>query len=101
MIYVSQKQLDQVQYLIEQSKLGNHVLFDAEVVRQVLSDTSELTPDDAYAVEPHIERLMAEPSLERKRAYLEQLDGATFRNVVKTYFNIVENNLFENAEIRH
>jgi hypothetical protein len=101
MIHVSKSQLEQVQYLIQQSLQGNHILFDGETVRKVLRDQAPISAEDAYAVEHHIERLILEPSLERKRAYLEQLDRPTFVQVVKTYFNIVENNLFEKNEARH
>ncbi|MCC7441102.1 MAG: hypothetical protein IT285_05700 [Bdellovibrionales bacterium] len=105
MIYVSQDQLDQVEYLIRQSIQGNHVLFDSDTVRDVFlslrSDASGFAVQDAYGVEHHIERLISQPSLAQKRAYLERLDRDTYRKVVRTYFNIVENNLFESGEARH
>ena len=37
MIYVSQEQLDQVNYLLAQSALGNHLLFDDSTIRRVAS----------------------------------------------------------------
>ena len=102
MIYVSKKQLDQVEYLIGQSIQGNHVLFDSDTVRRVFDRQSDdFSDEDAYSVEHHIERLILQPSLSEKRAYLEHLDPETFDRVVRTYFNIVENNLFENIEVRH
>jgi len=104
-IYVSQDQLDQVEYLINQSIQGNHVLFDAEVVREVFLTAREggesFSVGDAYGVEHHIERIISQPTLLQKRAYLEQLDADTYRKVVRTYFNIVENNLFESGEPKH
>ena len=105
-IYVSKRQLQQVEYLIAQSTLGNHVLFDIERVRQIFwrGDpflTELLSDEDAYSVEHHIERLILQPTLAEKRAYLEKLDPDTFELVVKTYFNIVENNLYEKHEVRH
>jgi hypothetical protein len=112
LIYVSKEQLDQVEYLIGQSILGNHVLFDVDTVRRVF-DSPKLTDDassgdassgsveEAYSVEHHIERLMVQPGLDQKRAYLEKLDPYTFEKVVRTYFNIVENNMYENVEVRH
>ncbi len=105
MIYVSKDQLRQVEYLIGQSIQGNHVLFDADIVRRVFAEgfpsEEHLAETDAYAVEHHIERLILLPTLLQKRAYLERLDRETFERVVRTYFNIVENNLFENREVRH
>jgi hypothetical protein len=110
-IYVAQEQLDQVEYLISQSKLGNHILFSPEELRRVFAsqhslsirdaDAAEFQEEEAYSVEHHIERIIAEPTFERKRAYLDQLDSATFEKVVRTYFHIVENNLYEEIEVRH
>jgi hypothetical protein len=100
-IHVDKDQLNQVEYLIEQSRQGNHVLFDNETLRKVLSPATLLNEEDAYAVEHHIERLIAEPSLAQKRAYLDGLDPSTFEKVVRTYFNIVENSLYEKLEVRH
>ncbi len=101
MIYVSQQQLDEVEYLLQQSSQGNHVLFDAETIRRVLSRDEDFTEDDAYAVEHHIERLLQQPTLREKHAYLERLDARTHDRVVRTYLNIVENHLYENVETRH
>ncbi len=103
MIYVSKQQLDQVEYLIEQSIQGNHILFDAETVHRVFSGSRSFSNpvNEAYEVEHHIERVIMQPTLEEKRAYLDKLDRETFDRVVKTYFNIVENNIFENLQVKH
>ena len=100
-IYVSKNQLSQVEYLIGQSIQGNHVLFDSLHVRRVFEKQRRVTEEDAYAVEPHIEKLLALPTLSEQRAYLGKLDEDTLECVVLTYFNIVENNLFEKVEVRH
>ena len=107
-IYVSKDQLKQVEYLIGQSIQGNHVLFDTDTVRRVFWNdlnhrNSPLLFEDetAHSIEQHIEKLIIEPTLQRKRAYLEHLDPSTYEMVVRTYFNIVENNLYENIEVRH
>lgn len=103
MIYVTKNQLDQVEYLISQSIQGNHILFDHDTVRNIFWKTSsfELPVEDAYSVEHHIEKLILLPTLIEKRTYLERLDTDTYERVVRTYFNIVENSLFENARILH
>ena len=106
-IYVSKNQLSQVEYLIGQSIQGHHVLFDLEDLRSVFrpnrvkKSPRDLTEEEAYSVEHHIERLMVQPSLAEKRAYLEQLDRDTYAQVVKTYFCIVENNMYEVMEVPH
>ncbi|MDR3607030.1 MAG: hypothetical protein P4M08_06585 [Oligoflexia bacterium] len=107
MIHVAKSRVQQIEYLIEQSIQGNHVLFDHDAMTHVLRDGSgsgllaPLSEEEAYGVEHHIERLIGEPSLLRKRAYLESLDSRTYAWVVRTYFNIIENNLWESQEVRH
>ncbi len=108
MITIDENQLAQVQYLFEQSSRGNHLLFDPDSIRRVFlkprrerSSESTLRAKDAEKVERHIERLLAEPSLESKRAYLEGLDRRSYEWVLRTYFNILENQLAESAEAHH
>lgn len=98
MIYVNQKQLDQVEYLIEQSTRGHHVLFDNEVIRKAFERLSEHENAADDAIEKHIENLILQPTLISKRAYLENLTPDTFDRVVCTYFSIVENNIFESLK---
>jgi hypothetical protein len=106
MLSVSKSQLSQVEYLLQQSAQGNHVLFATDELRRVFRPGKStkfvpITEAEAYAVEPLLERLIQEPSLEAKRAYLDSLDRLTFEQVVRTYFSMVENNIFENQGGHH
>lgn len=105
MIQLSKHRLAQVEYLLQQSAQGNHVLFDSEELRRVLVATEAgqftLNEQEAYEVEPYLERLLEEPTIERKRAFLEGLDRPLFERLVRTYFSIVENNLYDTSEARH
>ncbi len=107
MIHVSKNQLTQVEYLIEQSIRGNHVLFGTEKVREIfareasLSFQPLLTDEQAYSVEHHIEKLIQLPSLYDKRDYLHSLESQTLDHVIRTYLNIVENKIYEEQEVRH
>ncbi len=102
MIYLSKDHLKQVEYLIRQARLGNHILFPPEVVRRIMSaPDARCTEEEAYSAEPHLERILTLSTLNEKRAYLDGLDTETFELVVKTYFNIVENNLYEAPGARH
>lgn len=104
-IEVNKTQLSQVEYLIEQSMQGHHVLFDTSDLRRVFRSRGKasniLSEEEAYAIEPIIERLMSEPTLGRKRALLEGLDRRTFDAVVRTYFCIIENNIYDRLEVHH
>jgi hypothetical protein len=101
MITVSKAQLRQVEYLIQQSLQGNHVLFDASQLRAAMSIPEDSPGLDAGTVERHIENLITLPSLAQKRAYLERLETPEFLELIRSYFNIIENNLLERSEARH
>lgn len=110
---LSADQIGQVEYLIQQSVKGHHVLFDVPTLRKILksSHTAESTESEeagktlsleqAQVIENHIETLLRQPSLAEKRAYLESLNSFDFSWVVKTYFNIIESNVYESQEIHH
>jgi hypothetical protein len=102
MITVSPEQLNTVEYLIEQSSQGNHVLFDLEMVRRVFENPPKpMTEQEAAEIEGHIEKLISLEGYERQKAYLSKLPETALLRVIKIYFNIVENNLFENSRVRH
>ena len=102
MITVSKEQLDAVEYLLDQSAQGNHILFDVTTVRDVFSqNTRPMSESEAYEVEHHIEKLISLSDVGQQKAFLEQLEKETLYRVIKTYFNIVENNLFEQKKVTH
>lgn len=97
MVYVNERQLKQVEYLLEQSSRGYHVLFDVDTIRRAFKRPlreSKIEPQNKNAAEKHLENLILQPTLVSKRAYLENLSPDTFEQVVRTYFSIVENNIF-------
>ena len=100
MINVSKEQLDTVEYLLDQSAQGNHVLFDLPLVRQVFAQPGNaMSESEAYEVEHHIEKMISMTTIRSQKAYIEQLPQETLFRVIKTYFNIVENNIFENQRV--
>ena len=104
MIHIPDNQLRQVEYFIEQSIQGNHILFGNEQILKVFKRKLEngkisFCEEDAYSVEHHFEGLLSQPSLDQKKAYLEKLDSETYDRVVLAYFNIIENNLYEAAHL--
>jgi hypothetical protein len=105
MIQVPKPRLHRVEYLIEQSVQGNHVLFDPDDLRRVLSRARargfSLSAEDAYETEPYIERLLEQESLQASRAYLSRLTRDEYERVLLTYLCIVENALYDSTEARH
>ena len=105
-VRISKEQFDQVQYLLEQSERGNHILFDRQTLLEALAaeDGAPIEAGGVVAdreVESHIQNLLTTPSLRGKKLYIERLDRATRSRVVRVYFGIIENSLFERPEARH
>ena len=106
MVTISEEQLAQVEYIIGQSMVGHHVLFDHADVRRVFScpHPEPVSPDEAVGIESHIEKVMAQSTLGDKRAYLhnlQSLDPPTFEWVVRSYFSIVETNIYDQSVYLH
>lgn len=105
MIYVNEDQLDQVQYLLYQSSLGNHVLFDNDTIRriapslgmEVVTETDKSRVENAERL---LEQLILCPSIDAKLDFLHCLDRTTRDEVALVYLKIVENAAAEEAE-RH
>ncbi|RZA05128.1 MAG: hypothetical protein EOP11_13510 [Proteobacteria bacterium] len=93
MIYVSQEQLDQVNYLLSQSALGNHLLFDQHTLRRVLPNLSVSTirSPEVEKAEKLMEQMILRPTIGAKKAFLESLSPELHDDVARVYFNIVQN----------
>lgn len=105
MIYVSEDQLDQVQYLLGQSTQGNHILFDNDTIRRIapwlaVEAVSEEEISRVENAERLLEQLILCPSIDAKLDFLSVLDRPTRDEVALVYLKIVENAAAEESE-RH
>lgn len=103
MIYVNQEQLDQVKYLLRQSALGNHLLFDERTLIRVADrlGVKESRSDRLENAERLLEQMILRPTISSKRAFLETLDAETYDDVARVYFNIVQNTAHEHQGFNH
>lgn len=103
MIYVSQEQLEQVKYLLEQSAIGNHLLFDEQTIRRIANriGNTESRDERIEKAEQLLEQMILRPTISSKRAFLETLDPLTYDDVARVYFNIVQNTAHENQGFTH
>jgi hypothetical protein len=98
MIYVNEKQLDQVKYLLEQSAQGNHILFDLNTIRDIALSKKKENPDRVEKAEKLLEQMILCPTIAAKRAFLEDLDEDTYLDVAKVFLNVVQNTLRDTQE---
>ncbi|NUM88718.1 MAG: hypothetical protein HUU37_05910 [Bdellovibrionales bacterium] len=97
MVYVNEEQLEQVKYLLEQSALGNHLLFDNSTIRRI-ANTDHENQDRVERAEKLLEEMILCPTLAAKRAFLENLDRRTYDDVVRIFLNVVQNTLKDSQE---
>jgi hypothetical protein len=103
MIYVNQEQLDQVTYLLDQSALGNHILFDYRTIHRIAFriGTTEERNESIEKAEALLEQMILRPTICSKKAFLETLDAQTHDEVARVYFNIVQNSAQEKQSFSH
>lgn len=102
MIYVSEDQLEQVKYLLEQSAFGNHLLFDRSTITRIANSLgSQERSEKVEKAEALLEQMILRPTISSKKAFLEALDADTYDEVAKVYFNIVQNTAQENQGFTH
>ena len=103
MVYLEKEQLKQVEYLFNQSANGVHFLFDNETIRRVLSTPTEsidfFTFENSARIQNLLSDFLAKPGLQSKLDFLQTLDQSTYELLVRTYFNIVENSIFERTDL--
>lgn len=102
MIYVNQNQLDQVQYLVDQSARGNHILFDADTIKRISRlPKADLEDDRTEIAEKLLEQLILCPTLQQKKMFLANLDKHTHDDVARVFLNIVANTAQERQDFNH
>lgn len=95
-----------MEYLLEQSRNGLHLLFDRESIARVFSE-SKTEDDSLFKVDnlARIQNLLAEfmdkSTLKKKRAFVGELDKTDHDLLVRTYFNIIENSITSNTSMKH
>src|SRR5438270_11026288 len=99
MVHIDKDKLGEVEYLFSQSAQGLHILFDNADIRRVLSRPTEemdfFTFENVDRVQKLLSDFIAKETLQAKRDFLEKLDQETHDLLLRTYFNIVENSIFE------
>ena len=104
MIEIPEDITSRINYLINQALRGHHLIFPAFLLKKALDDgaaTRHICEEDAYQVEPHLERLLLEADPQKREVYLSGLDRVTLDRLVRTYFQMINNRLDESQETRH
>lgn len=106
---IDSSQMEQVEYLFNQSARGNHVLFDPDDIKKALSTEKSLEKMkgeylDSFDIKTLqkmrdlLDILMRQPTVSEKRHFILSLSPESKELLIKAYFNILDNTLFQHKD---
>jgi hypothetical protein len=97
MITINDDQLEQLEFLLDQSMQGMHHLFDRHIIYTDLraQGEREFTPNEVKRVHDLLNKLVSQPTISMKRAFVGRLQHNDRRILLRSYFNIVENTIYD------
>lgn len=103
MVYISKDQMEELQFILSQSESGVHLLFENDCIKKVFSkeiDEIELFSDDKVKeVESLMEDFISIPSISARKTYFETLSEIEQEMIVRSYFNIIGNNILSQGRL--
>ncbi len=95
----------QIEYLIHQSTLGVHFLFDKNDVARVLKTPTDekefFTLKNMERVQNLLTSFLEKPTLQSKELFLGELPQAERDLMIRAYFHLVENTILANFDLKH
>jgi len=96
--------MEQMEYFLAQSANGIHFLFDHESIVEILKrptvDKEFFTLENVCRIQDILEELLEHRGFFDKLNYMRLLSKQDYELLVRSYFNIVENSIFE-TELKH
>ncbi|MDX9732370.1 MAG: hypothetical protein RBT63_11415 [Bdellovibrionales bacterium] len=101
----TESQTAQIEYLIHQSTLGVHFLFDKKDVARVMmvpTDEQEFfTLKNMERVQGLLTAFLEKSTLQAKERYLDSLGAMERDLMIRAYFHLVENTILANFDLKH
>lgn len=102
---ISDTHLDQIEHLLAQSMNGIHLLFDNKTIARILRSPTEdmdlFQVRNLDKIQDLFSAFVGHKTLQDKRMWLDSLDKESYEMLLRTYFYIVENSLFNADPTRH
>ena len=103
MINISDAQMKEIEYIIHQSMNGFNVLFDNDTIKRfcygVEDDDDIFDQDRASSTERLMEIFMSTPTINARKKLFDSLNEEEQSILIRTYFNIVENNILNSKRM--
>lgn len=106
MIQVSVNQLEEVEYLFNQSAKGNHLLFPSEQIKKVFSNpfpikNEEFDDKKMSEIKSLLETLIYQPTLDKKKKFIANLNEESRDLLIRAYFSLLDTALLQNKDNVH
>lgn len=105
MLEIKERDLHEIEFFLNQSTRGHHLLFDKEKITSILKIPTEkidfFKKNNICRIQNLLSDLISKKSLKDKRSYLQSLDSEAFEILVRTYFHIVDNAVLASTESIH
>jgi len=103
MIHISDTQMKEIEYIIHQSMNGLHVLFDNATIKRFCgsaeNDDDIFDEKRAKRTERLVEIFMSTPTINGRKQLFSSLNEEEQSILIRTYFNIVENNILNSRRM--
>lgn len=95
MINIDSSQVKEIDYLIEQSIKGNHLIFDNDTIKRYCYKKEDdfYSETDFKDSERLLEHFMATPSIRGKKEFFNALSTKQKTKLINIYFSLVSNNI--------
>lgn len=104
-IEIKERDLHEIEFFLNQSTRGHHLLFDRKKVVDILKTPTEkidfFKKNSLCRIQNLLTGLISKKSLEEKRNYLKSLDSEAFEILLRTYFHIVDNAILASTKTVH
>jgi len=105
MIEIKERDLNEIEFFLNQSTRGHHLLFDRKKVVDILKTPTEkidfFKKNNIYKIQNLLTELIAKKTLQEKIKYLNSLDNKAFEIILRTYFHIVDNAVLASTQTVH
>ncbi|MFK8137165.1 MAG: hypothetical protein AB8E15_02285 [Bdellovibrionales bacterium] len=102
---LDENRLQQMEYLLDQSRNGHHLLFENSTIARVFSrkaeDNTMFKIDNLARIQDLLAKFMEKETLRKKRDFVHSLNHTDHDLLVRTYFNIIENSINSMKVTKH
>ncbi len=102
---IKQKDLTEMEMLLNQSVKGHHFLFDHRKIAQILKTPTEeinfFSKENIDHIQKLLTGLLSQKSFYKKQSYLNSLDHRNFEILVRLYFHILDSTVMASLKSTH